>query len=202
MKPGWGRFATVVLLALAGSARAEEPPRVATDDFPVRSTGRLALDAGLLMSRALTLQAGMATGVGAGLTYGRGRLALGARASWSTATESSLFWTVTDDDYRLRAVAALRQPLGRGAFALRLGAGATIVHEDRVRNQGARANLQGAALETTATAALPAADVELVATIHVLGPWLFVASGGPSALVEDGALRWGWTATLGAGWQP
>jgi len=141
------------------------------------------------------------TGVGAGVTYGR-RLLVGARASWATATESSLVWTVTHDDYRLRAIAALQQPVGRGAFALRLGLGTTVVHEDRTRNQGARAHLTGADLSTSTTAALPAADLEAVVAVHVAGPWLFLVSGGPSALVSDGALVWGWTAQLGAGWQP
>jgi hypothetical protein len=190
-----------VVLALPRAAKADEPPRLASDEWPVRSTGRLAVDGGLVMGPSLTLLTGLATGVGAGVTYGR-RLLVGARASWATATESSLVWTVTHDDYRLRAIAALQQPVGRGAFALRLGLGTTVVHEDRTRNQGARAHLTGADLSTSTTAALPAADLEAVVAVHVAGPWLFLVSGGPSALVSDGALVWGWTAQLGAGWQP
>jgi hypothetical protein len=153
------------------------------------------------MGPSLALQTGMATGVGAGVTYGR-RLALGVRASWATATESSLVWTVRHDDYRLRAVAVARQPAGRGAFALRLGLGATIVHEDRTRNQGMRAGLTGAELETSALAALPAADLEVVVSVHVAGPWLLALSGGPSTLVSDGVFHVGWIAQLGVAWQP
>jgi len=29
-----------------------------------------------------------------------------------------------------------------------------------------------------------------------------VLSGGPAAIVADGAVRWGWTVQIGAGWQP
>ncbi len=154
------------------------------------------------MGPPMTLQTGMATGIGGGLTYGR-RLALGVSASWATATESSLVWTVTHDDYRVRAPwPSPNNSAGRGVFALRLGVGATIVHEDRTRVQGARAGLMGAALESSATAALPAGDLEVVVSVHVAGPWLLVVSGGPSVILSDGAWRGGWTAQLGVGWQP
>jgi hypothetical protein len=197
------RFATGLLLltALSGAAVADEPARLADDQWAFRPGGRLAVDGGLVMGPSITLQTGMATGVGAGLTYGR-RLALGVRASWASATESSLVWTVTHDDYRLRAVAVAQQPVGRGVFALRLGLGATVVHEDRTRVQGVRAGLMGAALENSATAALPAGDLEAVVSVHVVGPWLLAVSGGPSAIISDGAVRGGWTAQLGVGWQP
>src|SRR5260221_828466 len=118
------RSAASILLWLAlGGTAAADGPRLADDQWPVRSTGRLALDAGLVMAPSMTLQTGMSTGLAAGVTYGRRHVALGVRASWSTATESSLVWTVTHDDYRLRAVAVLQQPAGRGTFALRLGLG-------------------------------------------------------------------------------
>jgi hypothetical protein len=153
------------------------------------------------MGRSLTLDTGMATGVGAGITYGR-RFALGARASWASATESSTVWTVTHDDYRLRGVAAVQQPVGRGVFALRLGAGASVVHESRTRNQGQRAQLMGSDLMNTATALLPGGELEAVVAVHIAGPWLLALSGGPSAIIDSGALRAGWTAQLGVGWQP
>src|SRR5262249_32582519 len=148
------RFATGILLALAlsGAAHAEEPARLADDQWKVTSSGRLAVDAGLLLGRPMTLDSGMATGAGAGVTYGR-RFAFGARVSWSTAPESSLAWTVTHDQYRLRAIAVVQQPVGRGALALRLGVGPTFVYEDRTRNQGARAGLTGSDLENTALVA-------------------------------------------------
>jgi hypothetical protein len=167
----------------------------------VTSQGRLAIDAGLLVGPPMTLPSGLSTGVGAGVTYGR-LVAVGARASWSTATSSSLDWTATHDDYRLRAVAAVQRVLGRGAFALRLGAGATLVHEDRTRNQGARAGLTGADLSTSALALLPAGDLEAVVSVHVAGRWFLTISAGPSALLEHGDAHLAWIGQLGAGWQP
>jgi len=197
------RFAAPVVLCLAfpGVARAAEPARLADDQWTVTSKGRLAVDAGLVMGPPLTLQTGLATGVGGGLTVGR-RLAWGVRASWSTATESSLVWTVTQQAFRLRAVAAVQQAAGRGALGLRLGVGPTFVYEDRVRNQGRRAGLTGSDLESSALAARPAAELEAVVSVHVAGRWLMTLSGGPSAILSDGALLRGWTAELGAGWQP
>jgi hypothetical protein len=180
-------------LVLSRPAAAEEATRLADNQWPFRQGGRLALDGGLVMAAPMTLPTGMATGVGGGLTFGR-RVAIGARASWASATESSLEWTVRHDDYRLRGVVALQGAAGRGVFALRLGLGATVVHEARTRNQ--------ATLSAAATALLPGGEVEAALSVHVLGPWLLALSGGPAALVEDGALHGGWIAQLGVGWQP
>jgi hypothetical protein len=197
------RLAAGILLGLAlcRPAGAEEAQRLHDDEWPVHSTGPLTVDGGLVMGRSLTLDTGMATGVGAGVTYGR-RFAVGARASWAAATESSLVWTVTHDDYRLRGVAVVQQPAGRGVFALRLGVGASIVHESRERNQGQRAQLMGSDLSNSATAFLPGGELEAVVAVHVAGPWLLAVSGGPAMILDDGALRAGWTAQLGVGWQP
>jgi hypothetical protein len=195
---GAGSVLLVVLLARAAAAE----PGVATDEWPVPSTGKLALDGGLAVGPSLTLGTGMATGLSAGLAYGQ-RFAFGVRASWATATESSLVWAVTHDDYRLRATAAVRAAAGRGAFALRLGVGGTLVHEARTRVHGARAGLPEAELSSSAFALLPAADLDAVVSVHVLGPWMLVLAAGPSALfTADGALHGGWTAQMGVGWQP
>ena len=192
----------VAALALtAPAARADDGRRPADDDWPVQSTGPLAVDAGLVLALPATWQTGLSSGIGAGVTRGR-RFAWGVRGSWSSATESSLVWTVSHDDFRLRGVAALQQPAGRGVFALRLGLGPTFVYEHRTRNQGARAGLTGTELETSALAVFPAVDLEGVVTLHLLGRWSLMISGGPTALIADGALRGGWTAQLGAGWQP
>jgi hypothetical protein len=193
--------ATLALALSAAPAWADDARRPADDDFPVQPTGSLAVDAGLVLALPATWQIGLSSGIGAGVTRGR-RFAWGVRGSWSTATESSLVWTVSHDDFRLRAVAALQQPAGRGVFALRLGLGPTFVYEHRTRNQGARAGLTGTELETSALAVFPAVDLEGVVTLHILGRWSLVLSGGPTALVADGALHGGWTAQLGAGWQP
>ena len=200
---GTARLAAPVLLCVALSSAADgaEAPRLDDAQWTVTSKGPLAVDAGLLMGPPLTLPTGLSTGVGGGITVGR-RLAWGLRASWSTATESSLVWTVTQQAFRLRAAAAIQQPVGRGVFALRLGFGPTLVYEDRIRNQGSRVGLTGSDLETSALVALPAAELEAVVSVHVAGRWLMTLSGGPSAALSDGALVRGWTAQLGAGWQP
>jgi hypothetical protein len=189
-------------LALSGApARADDGRAPVDEDWPVQSTGPLAVDAGLLLALPATWQTGLSSGIGAGVTRGR-RFAWGARGSWSSAAESSLVWTVSHDDFRLRAVGAVQQPAGRGVFALRLGLGPTFIYEHRTRNQGARAGLTGTDLENWALAVFPAADVEAVVTVHVAGRWSLTMSGGPTAIISDGALHGGWTAQLGAGWQP
>ena len=192
----------VTALALTASAAwADEARRPVDDEWPVQSTGPLAVDAGLVLALPATWQTGLSSGIGAGVTRGR-RFAWGVRGSWSTATESSLVWTVSHDDFRLRGVAVLQQPAGRGVFALRLGLGPTFIYEHRTRNQGARAGLTGSDLENSALATFPGADLEGVVTLHVIGRWSLTVSGGPTAVIADGALHGGWTAQLGAGWQP
>lgn len=182
------------------AARAQGPSEV--DELAkVTSAGDLSVDAGLVLGLPATWQTGLTTGVGGGLMYGR-RFAWGVRASWSTATESSLAWTVSHDDFRLRATAAVQHAVGRGTLALRLGLGPTFIYEDRVRNQGMRAGLTGSDLETSALSTVPAAELEGVVALHVAGPWLLIVSGGPSLLVSEGAIHGGWTTQLGAGWQP
>ena len=200
----WFRYLSTVVTALAlaaSAAWADDGRRPVDEDWPVQSTGPLAVDAGLVLALPATLPTGLSSGIGAGVTRGR-RFAWGVRGSWSSASESSLVWTVSHDDFRLRGVAALQQPAGRGVFALRLGLGPTFVYEHRTRNQGARAGLTGTDLESSALAVFPAVDLEGVVTLHLLGRWSLVLSGGPTAMIADGALRGGWTAQLGAGWQP
>ena len=181
---------------------AAEGPTVASDAFPVRSGGPLIVDGGLIVGFPTALPTGLSRGVGAGVTFGDCPLRWGARAAWVTATESTLAWSVTHSDLRLRVTGSAEHTAGRGSLGLRLGAGGTLVHESRLRNQGMRAGLMGDALETSTFAMVPAADLEAVVTLHVLGPWLLVMSGGPSVAVVDGAARGSWTAELGIGWQP
>jgi len=193
-------LALVALAALTREAAADGPPPDAGIGR-VSSRGPLTIDGGLLLGQPAALGTGLSTGVGAGASYGR-LLALGVRASWSTATESSLAWQVTQADFKLRATGAVQRAVGRGRFALRLGAGPTIVHETRLRNQGMRAGLTGADLETSATATLPAGELEAVVAIHIAGPWLLTMSGGPTLTIIDGGAHAGWTALIGTGWQP
>jgi len=128
-------------------------------------------------------------------------LVYGARASWSTATESTMAWTVTHRDLRMRVTGGLQHVAGRGTFGLRLGLGGTLVHEARLRNQGDRAGLTGDDLSTSALAMLPAADLEAAVSLHVWHEWLLSVSGGPSIALDGDRARAGWTAGLGVAWQ-
>jgi len=205
------RRSALVLLAVVGMlrggpARAAEGSLLAVplpdDSWPVTSRGRLTADLGLALGAPTALGTGLSTGAAAGVSFGGGLLALGARASWSTATESSIAWTVSQSDIRLRAGAALQHASGRGRMALRLMLGPTLVHESRTRNQGQRAGLTGSELEASAWAARPAADLEAVIALHVAGPWLMMLSGGPSLSLASGTAHAGWLGQLGVGWQP
>jgi len=193
-------FTLLALLALPVAVRPARAEGPAPDAgvWRVRSEGKLAIDGGLVLGQPAALGTGLSTGLGAGASYGR-LFALGLRASWSTATESSMAWQVTQADFKLRATAAIQGAVGRGRFALRVGAGPTIVHETRLRFQAARA---GTTAETSSTASLPAGDLEGVVAVHIAGPWLLTMSGGPSLTIIDGTAHAGWTALIGTGWQP
>jgi len=197
----WRLAVVLVCLAPPGAAVADDGALINDDTWRYRSTGDVAVDGGLVVGFPAALPTGLATGVGAGVSAGH-TLALGARAAWLTATESSLPWTVTHSDLRLRVTAALQATPGRATIGLRLGLGGTLVHETRVRNQGMRAGLTGTDLENSSFAMLPAADLDAVIALHIAGPWLLVTSGGPSFDLMDGKLHGGWTAELGVAWQP
>jgi len=187
-------------LGLPRPSRADDS--LLTDDtWRYRASSGPVVDGGLVVAFPSALPTGLAKGVGAGVTCG-GWLAWGARAAWVTATESSLPWTVTHSDLRMRVTGAVRHTAGRGAIGLRLGLGGTLVHETRIRNQGMRAGLMGSELETRSFALLPAADLDAVVALHVAGPWLVVMSGGPSVDVFEDKLHGGWSAQLGVAWQP
>lgn len=194
------RALIAIAIALnAAPLRAAPPP---ADDalFRVQEGGRIAVDAGLVLALPAVLGTGLSTGAGAGVSIGSGHFALGVRASWSTATESSLDWTVTQDDFKLRLTGAAQQRAGRGLFALRLGLGPTLVYESRLRNQAARASLTG--LDSSILQALPSVDLAGVVSVQIAGPWLLTVAAGPSLSIVDGGASWGWTSLLGAGWQP
>lgn len=197
------RPAVLLALCLASprGARADDGALLDDDTLRYRSSGKLAVDGGLVVGFPAALPTGLATGVGAGVTAGT-TWTWGARASWVTATESSLPWTVTHSDLRMRVTGGVQAAPGRGTIGLRLGLGGTLVHETRTRNQGMRAGLTGSELETSALAMLPAADLDAVIALHITGPWLVITSGGPSLDVHDGKLHAGWNAELGIAWQP
>lgn len=185
------RLAIAVLLV--GLMPAESRGDGSGGDLRVRSSGPLTVDGGLVFALPTALGPGLSTGFGIGVTRGR-VLAWEARASWSTATESSVAWTVTQSDLRLRVGGVIQHTLGRARVGLRLGVGPTIVHETRLRNSST--------LETSAFSTLPAGEVEAFVAVHVFGPWLFNMAGGPSAAIDSGNLRGGWVSLIGVGWQP
>jgi hypothetical protein len=109
---------TAVLLALCvappGRARADDGTLLSDDTWNYHSSGRVAVDGGLVVGFPAALPTGLSTGAGAGVTVGD-TLTWGARASWVTATESSLPWTVTQSD--LRRPDAGRSASGSGSAA-------------------------------------------------------------------------------------
>jgi hypothetical protein len=175
---------------------------VASDSFPVREGGPLRVDGGLVLGFPTALPTGLSRGIGAGVTFGECPLRWGVRAAWVTATEYGAAWAVTHSDLRLRVTGSAQHDAGRGSIGIRLAAGGTAVHETRLRNQGMRAGLTGDELEQTAWAMLPAADLEAVVAVKVIGPWSLLMSGGPSVALIDGGAHTSWSAELGVAWQP
>lgn len=190
------------LLFVGMLAPAAADPRIASDTFPARpDDGDLVVDAGLALGFPAALPTGLARGAGAGFTVGIGPVRVGARAAWLTTTESTLAWRVTHQDLQLRALAGLAHVAGRGTIGIRVGAGATLVHEARRHPQGSRAGLTGDALEMSALATLPAADLEGTVGLAMYGAWELSLAGGPSVALVDGDARWSWVARLGVGWR-
>jgi hypothetical protein len=197
-------LAVGVLLASATASADDHPGQVPgqvdDDTFAVDSKGGLGIDAGLIVASPAALRSGMSTGIVAGVTRSCGcHLAYGVSASWSTITESSQVWTVDHTDLRLRVTGSVRHDAGRGSVALQLGLGPTFVHEVRTRNESMEA---GNGLTTRAWGTVRAGDLDAVFAVHVAGPWLAVASGGPSLDHFGGAFVLGWSASLGVAWQP
>jgi hypothetical protein len=155
----------------------------------------------LLLAIPAALPTGLTWGFNADYTRGSGWLAYGAGASYSTATEYTLTEIVRNDEIRLRAFGVLQHAIGRGTAALRLGAGGTIVYEDRARSQGTRAGLTGSALQTTAWATLPAADLEFNLRLRIIDAFSLTMGGGPSMHLVHGGIRSGWLAGLGVAWE-
>lgn len=202
--PPWigpSAIAAMMVATAVGRGARGETPRDDDDAWRVRSSAPLLVDGGLVFGAPASLPTGLSAGIGGGASYGR-LFAIGFRAAWSTATESSLAWTVTQSDFKLRATAAFQGTVGRGLLALRLGLGPTVVHESRLRNQGARAGLSGTDLGTTAWAPMPAADLDAIVALHIAGRWLLTMSAGPTVTESDGHGRFGWSAQIGTGWQP
>ena len=56
-------------------------------------------------------------------------------------------------------------------------------------------------MEITAWSVLPAADLEAVAAVRLLGGFGLAISGGPSLHLRDGEPRPGWSAGGGLFWQ-
>jgi len=186
---GWAGALVVVWICLTRVALADE------------GDAGLSAHAGVFVAKPAALPTGLSTGVGGDAARGD-ELAWGAAAAWSTATEHSATHTVRHSDLRLHATAALQRTAGRGSIALRLGAGGTLVHETRRRDQGERAGLTGDALETSAWRMLPSADLTLSTSLALVGAWGVVVNGGPSVVLRDGRAHAGWSGMLGVAWRP
>lgn len=163
------------------------------------------IDGELVLARPAALTTGLSSGVGS--SYLRrlgssGTFAWGARASWSRATEYSLTETVRDDEIRMRLCAVAQHLAGRGWFGLRLGLGATAVHESRTRAQGTRLGLTGSDLEQASWYLFPAADLDGIVFLRVWNAWGMSLAGGPTVHLIDGAASAGWSTSLGVSWQP
>ena len=198
------RFASVCALGCAASAllatRSARADGLTDDDlWRYRSTA-IAVDGGVVAALPAALETGLAKGFGAGVAVGRD-VSWGVRASWATATETTIGWNVTHDDVRLRLTGGMQATLGRGTLGVRLGLGGTLVHETRERIHGDIAGSQGMLRETTANALLPAADLDGVVSLHVTRGWMMILAGGPSLTRVDHEIRAGWTSYLGVAWQ-
>ena len=193
-------LATFTLLGLTcATAVADDTIMLAPRGEP----GPDRVDAGLYAGMPAGLPSGLEPGLGIGVTRECGCVfAYGLRLAVAGITESSEAYTTSDIDFRARVIAALHHSIGRGELSLRLGGGTNVVYEDRVRNGGNRAGLTGDALETRTVAALPAADLEGVIALHVIGPWLVIASGGPTIEILNSSVHGGFVAGLAVGWQP
>lgn len=186
-------------LALLPAIAHADDRLLSKETFAVTEGGDYQLDAGLVAGLPAALPSGITTGAGVGLTRRCGCLfSYGARLSWSTVEESDQTWIVDHSDYRLRVTGAIRHDAGRGSIALRLGAGATLVHEVRERQQSSRI---GDPMDERAVRLLPALDVEAVLALRIAGPWSAIVAGGPS-FDYDRALRGGWIGELSIGWTP
>jgi hypothetical protein len=162
------------------------------------------VEAQLLLASPAALFTGMSAGVDASYTRlatRSGWLALGARASWSTATEYLTNYSVRNDDIRVRGYGLIQHAAGRGCFGLRLGLGATAVYQLQTRAQGNRADLASSALEKTSWLLFPSADLDAVVVLRVWESWGMSVSGGPALHLVDGSVRTGWSSGLGVTWQ-
>jgi hypothetical protein len=198
--------AEVALPESVTPAKPDEPAKPAKPDEPAKPAkpvepASLAVDGGLLFGLPAALGTGQTTGLGLGIASS-GPLAWGARASWSQATEYTTLWAVTHADIRLRATVTAQRQVGRGLWLIRLGAGGTVVHETRVRDQSARLSSTGQALTTSAWALLPGFDLEFGTWLRIAGDWGVTVTGGPSLHVVAGAVQPGWLAQLGVAWLP
>ena len=113
------RAAFAIILCSASIAHADGGRLLSDDTFTVGEHGQYVLDGTMLVASPSVLPAGMSAGVAAGITRECGcSWSYGARASWSTATDSSETWIVTDQELRLRATLAIHHRAGRGTIGL------------------------------------------------------------------------------------
>jgi hypothetical protein len=188
------------IIALAATPAVADDGRLLDDEtFAYKPHWCTTIDGGLVMAKPTALPTGMAMGAGAGITVGR-TLAWGVRAQYTSASEDGEAWAVTHREVRAIATGTVQHALGRAMLGLRLGAGATLVHEHRLRHQGGRAGLEGDELEAKNLALVPTATLDAALGLHVRGPWMLQLAVGPSVSVIDGEAQAAWTVQLGVAW--
>jgi hypothetical protein len=183
------------------SARADEAVSAPAAVTTTTAEGQRRVDVGLLAALPAALGTGLSGGVSAGVLHA-GWLTWGLRASYSQATEYTTTWATTHHETRLRAVGVLQRAIGRASVGLRLGLGATLVYESRLRAQAARLGDAGTSLNTSAWAALPGADLEAFIALPIVAPFGLGLSAGPSAHWVQGGVSPGWLVQLSAVWWP
>ncbi len=160
-------------------------------------------------SVGLSALAGTPAALGTGLVLGpsvhaltAGPWAWGAEIGYDSATEYTQSWSVVHDEVRLRLLAALQRPVGRGRFTAQFGIGTTVLHETRNRAQASRIGSTGVAVSAAAWGVLPAADLRVGVQLPVWRDWGIGILLGPAAHLRASELNWGWSASLSLGWLP
>jgi hypothetical protein len=190
-------FVVAAMLLLPAPAHAQFDPSVAS-----QPRAKHLVEGGLLLAYPAALPTGMVTGIDLSYTRSWRRwLGWGVRASWGSATEYTLNWTVRHDEIRLRLHGVVKRDLGRATIGLRLGLGATLVREGRTSMLGKSSGLSGEDVATSAWAALPAAELEPWVMLRILGGWGVSVGGGPSLHIFEGHARWGFISALRVAWR-
>lgn len=168
------------------------------------SCPELTLEAGVVSALPALMEVGQMLGGMAALTVGYGPFLYGVRASVAAAEEYSQSWRVSHTEVRLRALGGVRAAVGRGTWILRLGLGLTVVHEERERHDVEEVGVSNVVASDSASAAVPAVDLEGGLVLHLAGDWGLALFAGPTLHFgpDTGGARWGYTGSVALVWTP